>query len=157
MRYTKAILLLLLAIPLCALAESAPPATAPTPADQLVDRMIQRERELVKSMRDFNPLVETYIQNVRPDDQFGAVPTGDKYFLGRLALDQNLNEKFYIDDPGKNKGLFNFITKRFAIEYLPRGFAGMILVDANGLDREHYSFKYLRREFLGEVRCVVFD
>ncbi len=155
MRYVKAILVLLIAIPLSMIAESTQPASSP--ADAMVDRMIQRERELVKSMHDFNPLVETYIQNVRPDDQLGTVPTSDKYFLGRLVLDQNLNEKFYVDDPGKNKGIFNFITKHFAIEYLPRGFAGMILVDGNGLDREHYSFKYLRREFLGEVRCVVFD
>ena len=33
----------------------------------------------------------------------------------------------------------------------------MIYVDTNGFDRQHYQFDYVRREFLGEVRCVVFD
>src|SRR6266478_6343045 len=27
----------------------------------------------------------------------------------------------------------------------------------NGFDRQHYSFAYVQREFLGEVRCLVFD
>ena len=27
----------------------------------------------------------------------------------------------------------------------------------DGFDRQHYQFDYVRREFLGEVRCVVFD
>ena len=33
----------------------------------------------------------------------------------------------------------------------------MIYIDTNGFDRQHYQFDYVRREFLGEVRCVVFD
>jgi hypothetical protein len=30
-------------------------------------------------------------------------------------------------------------------------------VDTSGFDRQHYKFEYIRREFLGEVRCLVFD
>jgi hypothetical protein len=33
----------------------------------------------------------------------------------------------------------------------------MIYIDTNGFDRQHYDFQYVRREFLGEVRCMVFD
>jgi len=33
----------------------------------------------------------------------------------------------------------------------------MIYLDMNGFDRLHYKFDYVRREFLGEVRCLVFD
>jgi hypothetical protein len=33
----------------------------------------------------------------------------------------------------------------------------MIYIDTNGFDRQHYQFDYVHREFLGEVRCVVFD
>jgi hypothetical protein len=33
----------------------------------------------------------------------------------------------------------------------------MVFVDANGFDRAHYHFDYVRKEFLGEVRCLVFD
>ena len=33
----------------------------------------------------------------------------------------------------------------------------MAVIDSTGFDRNHYDFRYLRREFLGEVRCLVFD
>src|SRR6202043_3442603 len=38
-----------------------------------------------------------------------------------------------------------------------RGFLQMIFLDENGFDRLHYNFAYVHREFLGEVRCLVFD
>ena len=33
----------------------------------------------------------------------------------------------------------------------------MIFADRNDFDRQHYDFHYARREFLGDVRCLVFD
>src|SRR5205823_5235658 len=33
----------------------------------------------------------------------------------------------------------------------------MMLLDMSGFDRTHYKIEYVRREFLGEVRCLVFD
>jgi hypothetical protein len=33
----------------------------------------------------------------------------------------------------------------------------MIFVDRTDFDRQHYNFHYARREFLGDVRCLVFD
>jgi len=49
----------------------------------------------------------------------------------------------------------NFFT--FAMQYLPDGFLQMIFIDTNGFDKQHYKFDYVQREFLGEVRCLVFD
>ena len=43
------------------------------------------------------------------------------------------------------------------MEFLPRGFLQMIYLDTNGFNRQHYKFDYVGREFLGEVRCLVFD
>ena len=43
------------------------------------------------------------------------------------------------------------------MEFLPRGFLQMIYLDTNGFDRQHYNFKYVGREFLGDIRCLVFD
>src|SRR5205823_3012322 len=45
----------------------------------------------------------------------------------------------------------------FSTEFVPRGFLQMIFLDTNGFDRQHYKIEYARREFLGEVRCLVFD
>jgi hypothetical protein len=33
----------------------------------------------------------------------------------------------------------------------------MVFADRDNFDREHYDFRYVHREFLGEVRCLVFD
>jgi hypothetical protein len=43
------------------------------------------------------------------------------------------------------------------MEFIPEGFLQMIYIDADGFDRQHYQFDYVRREFLGEVRALVFD
>ena len=37
------------------------------------------------------------------------------------------------------------------------GFSWMVYADRTDFDREHYDFHYVRREFLGDVRCLVFD
>jgi len=33
-------------------------------------------------MQRMHPLVETYIQNMRPDPELNAIPESDEYFLG---------------------------------------------------------------------------
>ena len=43
------------------------------------------------------------------------------------------------------------------IEFLPAGFAQMAMIDASSFNRKTYKFEYMRREFLGDVRCLVFD
>src|SRR5207249_5826423 len=48
-------------------------------------------------------------------------------------------------------------TKLFKFEYKPMGFSWMIFADREDFDRSHYDFKYVHREFQGDVRCIVFD
>ena len=43
------------------------------------------------------------------------------------------------------------------MEFVPAGFLQMIYVDRTNFDKQNYRFDYVRREFLGEVRCLVFD
>jgi hypothetical protein len=63
------------------------------------------------------------------------------------------------ENGGVKKKLFGGLGNMFSLsmEYLPRGFLQMIYIDTNGFDKEHYKFDYVRREFLGEVRTLVFD
>src|SRR2546422_9878905 len=127
--------------------------------DQVVDRISSRETALVSSLRQYSPLVETYIQNLRPDDQLGSVPAGDNYFLDRADLSTGVELKSLTEKAGASHkmlgGLKGWFT--FSLQFLPRGFLQMIYIDTNGFDRQHYKFNYVRREFLGEVRCLVFD
>ena len=112
----------------------------------------------MESLRQYAPLVETYIQLRRPDQQAGIAPSGDKYFIGRAVLAKGVElESLAHDTRTKHNALVGSFANFFSMEFLPRGFLQMIYLDMNGFDRSHYRFSYVRREFLGEVRCLVFD
>jgi hypothetical protein len=146
-------------------AAAATPTPEPFPADQartmeqVTDRVVKAEQQMNSDVRKYSPLVETYIQNLRPDTELGYVPAGDKYFLGKADFGKGVNLVSLSDTDGKGKkvlgGVGNFFS--FAMQYLPDGFLQMIFIDTNGFDKQHYKFDYVKREFLGEVRCLVFD
>src|SRR6266436_1948273 len=137
------------------------PATAQqqTTMSQVVDKIVSQEQVEMQMLRQYSPLVETYIQNLRPDKQLGSVPEGDKYFLGRAELAKGVELEPLTSGTGnaKHNKLFGGLGNFFSTEFLPQGFLQMIYVDMYGFDRQHYTFDYIRREFLGEVRCLVFD
>ncbi|HKN75703.1 MAG TPA: M48 family metalloprotease [Candidatus Acidoferrum sp.] len=139
-------------------AAAAEPQQART-MDQVIDRVITNENRLDQQIRQYSPLVETYIQNLKPDKDLGYVPAGDKYFLGRADFSKGVALVSLSDAESKGKKIFgsvgNFFS--FAMQFLPDGFLQMIFIDTNGFDKQHYKFDYVRREFLGEVRCLVFD
>ena len=86
------------------------------------------------------------------------MPSEDHYFLGRLDLGDSIDRRDYLSkDESFEKNLMGGVTKLFKFEYKPMGFSWMIFVDRDDFDRDHYEFKYVRREFLGDVRCLVFD
>ena len=160
---SKYILVLLLAacacLPAMANSNPAPGADQPRTMDQVIDRVITNEQRLYGQMRNFSPLVETYIQNLKPDKDLGQVPAGDKYFLGRANFQKGVSLVPLNDVSSKGRrvvgSIGNFFS--FAMQFLPDGFLQMIFIDTNGFDKQHYKFDYVRREFLGEVRCLVFD
>jgi len=131
----------------------------PTTMDQVIDRILLKEQQQNGRMREYAPLIETYIQDLKPDSALGTVPNGDKYFLGRADLAKGVELVSLTETSGKGKKIFSTIGNffSFAMQYLPDGFLQMIYIDNNGFDRQHYKFDYVRREFLGEVRCLVFD
>jgi hypothetical protein len=140
-------------------------AAVPKPADQartmddLIDRVITNENRLNQQIKQYSPLVETYIQHLKPDKDRGYAPAGDKYFLGRADFSKGASLVSLTDTNGKGKKIFGAIGNffSFAMQFLPDGFLQMIFIDTNGFDKQHYKFDYVRREFLGEVRCLVFD
>src|SRR5437899_4978290 len=125
--------------------------------DQVVDRFIEREHGLMKMLENRNPVVETYLQNLTLDPQLGPVPKDDRYFLGRMDLGESVDRKDYLKDQSMEKHLLGGFTKLFKMQYQPMGFSWMIFADRSDFDRQHYDFKYIHREFLGDVRCLVFD
>ncbi len=135
------------------------PQPAPTTMAQVVDLFIQREHALIKVLSARTPVVETYLQNLTSDPQLGPVPSGDHYFLGRMDMGETVDRKDYLkeQDKGMETRLMGGFQKLFKVQYQPMGFSWMVYADRTDFDREHYDFRYVRREFLGDVRCLVFD
>jgi hypothetical protein len=142
------------------------PASAqqPTTADQVIDRIIQREAQLVESLRQYSPLVETYVQELEPHPELGMVPKKDHYFLGKADLQQGLVLSSLAEQ--RKGGVGRKLSSPFramggmmslSLEFRPGGFLNKIFVDSRGIGRDQYNYSYVRREFLGEVRTLVFD
>ena len=158
MRTRCSFLLLFSALPLLG-AEAADPLV-----DKLLDRIVERERASLAAIETRTPLVETYIQETPENGGDSAGPTKDHYFLGRFGLTDRVTYESLVErtdaPPPKSSSWLPFrftAPKNRALTFLPRGFAQMAVIDLRDFNRETYRFEYVRREFLGEVRCLVFD
>lgn len=150
----------ILAIVGCALSAAgmgvAQNTAPPKHFDEAVDRAIANERALIARLRDKEPVIETYIQELRPDPELEFVPRNDHYFLGRLNLAEGIVDKSYLPS-SRLANIPHIFTAMFSKQYYARGFADQMFLDLAGFDRDHYSFELEGREFLGEVRCLVID
>ena len=126
--------------------------------DQVVDRAIDREHALMEILKTRTPLVETYLQDLKFDPHVGPAPVQDHYFLGRMDLGEHVDRRDYLSkDTSFESHLLGGFTRLYKLEYKPLGFSWMIYVDRDDFNRQTYDFKYVRREFLGDVRCIAFD
>ncbi len=130
-----------------------------TPVDLLLDRVVKQERDLLTLLGKHSPVVETYIQ-LQADTGDSATIQKDVYFLGRMNLIGEIKYDALLEqEETKRVSKFSLIKTPKPKEYafLPRGFAQMAIIDSQSFDRKTYRFDYVRREFLGEIRCLVFD
>jgi hypothetical protein len=136
----------------------------------LVQKAIAREKVLIQNIQKRTPLVETYIQDTRPDDKLGTIPVADTYMLSRVDFGKGFFDKTYNSrsNPSEKKGFFKNslasiagLSKALGMDtkftYNPLGFTQMMFLDPYGFDQNRYVFSYVRREFLGSVRTWVFD
>src|SRR5713226_9025517 len=135
------------------------PADQPRTMEEVVKRVVDNQNHMYGRMKEYSPLVETYIQNLKPDAELGEVPAGDRYFLGKADFSKTVSLVSLTDTSSKGKKIFSGIGNffSFAMQFLPDGFLQMIFIDTSGFDTQHYKFDSVRREFLGDVRCLVFD
>jgi hypothetical protein len=123
-------------------------------ADDIVDRMIKAERAVLERLKTSHPLIEVYLQTVAPDEARGWVPTDDAYALGQLQFDDGPLVRPF--GPQQEESGVR-IPIRSNPSNVGNAFAAVVAPDWRGLDRKRYEFTYVRREFLGESRCFVFD
>ena len=138
----------------------------------LIDKAIAREKVVIKTVKERAPLVETYIQNMKPDPVLGQIPESDQHFLGRVDFNKIIGDEAYEKNEATAKGSSNngklgffknsvsFITSlggSLHLNFHQAGFVQMLLMDSNSFDREHYVFGYVRNDFLGNTPTAVFD
>ena len=145
------------------------PARKLSPAqNELLDKAVAREAEVIKVIQERSPLVETYIQNMKPDRVMLQVPASDEHFLGRVDFKKVLNgDAYQTEERKKNNGKMGFfknslsyitsLNKELHLQFNETGFIQMILVDAHGFNRTEYKFGFVRNDFLGNVPTMVFD
>ena len=141
-----------------------------TPAQSaLIDRAILREKVVIKTVRERTPLVETYIQNMKPDPVMRQVPDSDQHFLGRVDFGKVIGGVAYKEGPkngqkggilSRFKGSVGFlggIGNSLHLQFQEGGFISMVLMDSNSFDKQTYNFYFVRNDFLGNVQTSVFD
>jgi hypothetical protein len=127
--------------------------------DQVIDRSIEREHFFMAQMKQLHPLVETYLQNLKEDKELGApAPVSDVYFLGRLDMSAGTDDRTFSSPTtsGLGKRMISKLSNVYSMKFLPLGFAQMVVLDED-FQRKYYDFTFVRREFLGEVKCIVMD
>jgi hypothetical protein len=140
-----------------------PPTPLSPEQSALVQKAIAAEKVTIKQIQKHSPLVQTYIQNMKPDQLLYAVPESDQYLLGRVDFGKSITDTSYAAE-SNSKGLFKGsmkyvtgLTKAFKMQYISAGFMEMMFLDPISFDQQHYDFSYVRRDFLGAVRTLVFD
>ncbi|MBI3474936.1 MAG: M48 family metalloprotease [Acidobacteria bacterium] len=134
-------------------------AAAAASFDQVIDRAVEREHFFMAQMKNLHPLVETYLQNLKDDKDSGTVvPASDLYFLGRLDMTNGADDRTFTSPTtgGLGKRMLSKLSNVYTMKFLPLGFAQMVVLD-DDFQRKFYDFTFVRREFLGEIRCIVLD
>ncbi len=137
----------------------------------LIDKAIVREKVIVKTVKERAPLVETYIQTMKPDPLLGQVPESDEHFLSRVDFKSVIGDNSYAVNNSTSKGTtdgkMGFLKHSVSfvgglgnslhLNFHEAGFVQMLLMDSNSFDRQHYTFGYVRNDFLGNTPTAVFD
>jgi hypothetical protein len=136
----------------------APPSVGNSVSfDGFVDSAIRQEHRLTDLMRNFKPIVETYIQEETPDSNLGTSPKHDHYFLSRLDLSGNVPITLVFADPEHLKQGRRKKLPKNAHPFEPVGFAQALFPDLEHFNRQNYTFEFVRWEVLGKVRCAALD
>jgi Peptidase family M48 len=132
------------------------PAPTATTFNDVLDRVVQREHYFMAQMRHMHPMVETYLQDLKNDNTGNTIPVHDQYFLGRLEMSEGPEDVSFVGQPGFGHRMLASLTGVYSLKFLPMGFAQMVILDSD-FQRKYYNFTFVRREFLGELRCLVID
>jgi hypothetical protein len=118
------------------------------PTDENAIAYFQRaEGLLLSELRKGTPLVEAYFQRFEPAKDRGMVPTHDYYMLGR----------FTSANPPKLDNLIAQDSNAAVQQALLDGIVRTMVPDWQLLTADRYEFQFVRVDFLGALRCLLYD
>ncbi len=124
--------------------------------DQIINRIIARERVELSMLGSYHPIIESYLQTMMVHHG-ERVRHRDWYLLGQAVMsdDQKLAVRAIAFNWGRSRTWSWYMWDDNAPDDVT------LLDEANVgrfyFDRQHYDFQYAGQEFLGEVRCLEFD
>jgi hypothetical protein len=133
--------------------EQTPSSDGTLGVSQITERVFKRESEEEEIIASYTPIVQTYIQLQKSDPLMGTVPKSDLYFLGIADYHK---ARIHVRSMTQSTHTGNI---KWSFE--PAGFLQMAFADYGDFNQDNYRLllpaESGRREFLGEVRCYVFD
>lgn len=137
-------------------AQSAPaaPIHKSVTLGEVVKSAIRQEHRMIALVRNYRPIVETYVQEQTPDQVLGTVPKDDDYFLSRLDLTGKGAATLAFTSEGESR---DRRLPKDAESFAASGFAQSLLPDPDNFDTDNYDFEFVRWETLGDVRCAVLN
>jgi len=129
-------------------------------ADRPPDRNViaygmRAEGAMMSWLRDVSPVGEGYLQGFVPAKKLGHVLSGDRYSLGRFQWVNDPRLENLLGVPSVDGEVTP--EKAAADQQLLDGLVETMVPDWRGLSPERYEYKFVRREFLGALRCLVYD
>jgi hypothetical protein len=121
-------------------------------------RIFKTEQEMMRRVRGYSPIVETYIQSLWPDTT-AQMPLDDVYFLSRVSF-----RRYLLSEDNAQATLFGSTKSSRQIladnrqkgELSPRGLAFMLFIDIQDFDADTYRLTYLKPVTLGALNCSMF-
>src|ERR1700722_4700338 len=117
---------------------------APVSFDRMIDKVVAREHSFIDNVKQYQPVAETYIQNMQEDKEHNVKPVADTYFLGRLDLRESTNDELFQKE--KTRGMRGFFSSLETIEknaftrhYVSKGVATMAIIDRD-FKKDNYYF-----------------
>jgi hypothetical protein len=125
--------------------------------EELASRIAKSESAMADRLKSIKPIMEVYAQHTDPHPTLGSVPNRDEYFLGQFEWTDRDGPSMKRLTPQKNASqkMAEWFSARSQLN--GEAFAAMPIPDWRMLSAANHQFTLLRREFLGEVRCLVLD
>lgn len=125
--------------------------------EELANRITRSETAIVDRVKTIKPIMEVYAQHVEPHPTLGTVPVRDDYILGQFEWTDRLGPgmKRLTPQRAASQKMVDWFAARTQLK--PEAFAAMAAPDWRTMNAATYEFTMVRREFLGEVRCLVLD